>query len=303
MKKLLVLFFCIFALSAEAQYVDKMEEVITLPTNPLPLHKYVYQGNVYVFADGTWNIIDNQSTSTYAITAFGGTGSIDSTLWLKKWREGLYTLLTDSRLTDTRVPRSHSHTATDVTGTAVLTNDLRLSDSRPASDVYLWAKASAKPTYTFSEVGACSSLDVRLSDSRTPLTHTHTESDITNLTTDISTINTNISGKQATLTRNTGLITYTALSNGTTAMALGTNSTVKVTPNATATYTTTVPAAGCEAFLIILTSGTNSYTITFGTGFKTTGTLVTGTVTAKVFVLEFISDGTTLNQISRTTAM
>lgn len=37
---------------------------------------------------------------------------------------------------------------------AVLTNDSRLSDSRPASDVYAWAKASVKPAYTYSDVGA-----------------------------------------------------------------------------------------------------------------------------------------------------
>jgi hypothetical protein len=35
-----------------------------------------------------------------------------------------------------------------------LTGDLRLSDSRPASDVYPWAKASVKPSYTYAEVGA-----------------------------------------------------------------------------------------------------------------------------------------------------
>lgn len=35
----------------------------------------------------------------------------------------------------------------------VLGNDTRLSDPRPASDVYEWAKASTKPTYTKSEVG------------------------------------------------------------------------------------------------------------------------------------------------------
>ena len=32
-------------------------------------------------------------------------------------------------------------------------NDSRLSDARPASDVYTWAKASSKPSYTKSEVG------------------------------------------------------------------------------------------------------------------------------------------------------
>lgn len=36
----------------------------------------------------------------------------------------------------------------------VMGNDTRLSDSRPASDVSSWAKASSKPSYTASEVGA-----------------------------------------------------------------------------------------------------------------------------------------------------
>lgn len=42
-------------------------------------------------------------------------------------------------------------------GTICQGNDSRLSDSRPASDVYSWAKASSKPSYTYSEVGAASS--------------------------------------------------------------------------------------------------------------------------------------------------
>lgn len=96
---------------------------------------------------------------------------------------------------------------------------------------------------------------------------------------------------------------YTAHANGTTAMALGTNTAVKVTPTATATFTTTVAPAGSRASVIILTSGTTSYTITFGTGFKTTGTLATGTTTARTFVIEFISDGTSMIEASRTAAM
>lgn len=39
-------------------------------------------------------------------------------------------------------------------GTACQGNDSRLSNSRPASDVYSWAKASSKPSYTLAEVGA-----------------------------------------------------------------------------------------------------------------------------------------------------
>ena len=69
---------------------------------------------------------------------------------------------------------SHKHTKNDITdfptlGTAsskdvassgnasatqvVIGNDTRLSDARKASDVYAWAKASSKPSYTKSEIG------------------------------------------------------------------------------------------------------------------------------------------------------
>ena len=37
--------------------------------------------------------------------------------------------------------------------TACAGNDSRLSNARPASDVYSWAKASSKPSYSKSEVG------------------------------------------------------------------------------------------------------------------------------------------------------
>ena len=79
---------------------------------------------------------------------------------------------------------------------------------------------------------------------------------------------------------------YNTLSAGATAMALATNNVVKVTPNATATYTSTVPTAGTRCSIIILTSGTVSYTITFGTGFRSTGTLATGTTTPRLFVVD-----------------
>lgn len=96
---------------------------------------------------------------------------------------------------------------------------------------------------------------------------------------------------------------FTTLANGTTALELGTNGVVKVTPTATATLTTTVPPAGTRCAVIVLTSGTTSYTLTFGTGFKPVGTLATGTVTNRVFVINFISDGTRLYEAGRTAAM
>lgn len=96
---------------------------------------------------------------------------------------------------------------------------------------------------------------------------------------------------------------YVVLSGSATAMALGVNITAQLTPNSTRTLTTTVPPPGQKRTLIILTSGTTPYTLTFGSGFKTTGTLSTGSTSARRFVLTFVSDGTQLIEISRTTAI
>jgi hypothetical protein len=96
---------------------------------------------------------------------------------------------------------------------------------------------------------------------------------------------------------------FVTLAAGTLALAFASKGVVQVTPNATATFTTTIPPAGTRCTLIVLTSGTTSYTMTFGTGFKTTGTLATGTVTAQRFVFQFISDGTSVIEASRTVAI
>lgn len=95
----------------------------------------------------------------------------------------------------------------------------------------------------------------------------------------------------------------TTLANGSTALALATNIVVKVTPTSNATYTTTVPSAGVRCTVMVLTSGTSSFTITFGSGFKPIGTLASGTTTARVFVVSFVSDGTNLYETGRTAAM
>lgn len=95
---------------------------------------------------------------------------------------------------------------------------------------------------------------------------------------------------------------YATLGAGT-AMALATNNMVQITPTANVTLTTTVPAAGSLRHIKVLTSGATSRTITFGTGFKPTTTLATGTTTGRVFIVEFISDGTNLYEASRTIAM
>jgi hypothetical protein len=61
--------------------------------------------------------------------------------------------------------------------------------------------------------------------------------------------------------------------------------------------------AGHYVTLVVTTSGTSSFTITFGTNFKSTGTLATGVTSAKKFTIRFISDGTNWLELSRTVAM
>lgn len=65
----------------------------------------------------------------------------------------------------------------------------------------------------------------------------------------------------------------------------------------------TVTTAGTEIWFEVVTSGAVSYTITFGTNTKNQGTLATGTTAGKVFIINFISDGTNWVEVTRTTAM
>jgi len=108
-------------------------------------------------------------------------------------------------------------------------------------------------------------------------------------------------------------LTEVARSAGREGKTLATSGTVTLNPRYNDLFTC-IPAGnitlnamnapvGQRIALVVTTAGTTSYTITFGTNFKTTGTLATGTVTAKVFVVNFVGDGTNFNEISRTTAM
>ena len=65
---------------------------------------------------------------------------------------------------------------------------------------------------------------------------------------------------------------------------------------------TTVGVQGQVLIIKILTSGTTSRTLTFGTNFLSTGTLATGTGTAKTFMIAFLSDGANYIELFRTAA-
>lgn len=98
-------------------------------------------------------------------------------------------------------------------------------------------------------------------------------------------------------------IGFAILANDTLAQDLATNINTRITVTAARTLTTTVPVAGVRCSVMVLTSGTTSRVITFGTGFKPVGTLATGTLSGRVFVVNFISNGTYLYETGRTAAM
>ncbi len=80
---------------------------------------------------------------------------------------------------------------------------------------------------------------------------------------------------------------------------------VTITPTGSARFdTTSVGNIGQFCTFIITTSGTSSYTMTFGTNFIANGTLETGTESGKRFTVTFrCTNGTTWIEIGRTGAM
>jgi len=213
---------------------------------------------------------------------------------------------------DPSAPGAHTHPESEITNLVTdLSGKVASSHGHAQSEVTGLTDALG---------GKCASNDSRLSDARTPTAHGHAESEVTNLVTDLAAKETP-AGAQGKVDAHKDLTTgchgnllhdnsrangkpvYALLANDTLAQNYSANSCTKLTVTAARTLTTTVPPAGCDAHTIILTSGTTSYTITFGTGFKPTGTLATGTTSGRVFVVHWISDGTNLYESGRTAAM
>jgi hypothetical protein len=77
-----------------------------------------------------------------------------------------------------------------------------------------------------------------------------------------------------------------------------------ITPSGACTFNAVGGMAGNRVTFIITTSGTSSFVMTWGTNFKTTSTLATGTTTAKTFCVTFIcKDNITWCETGRTVAM
>ena len=76
-----------------------------------------------------------------------------------------------------------------------------------------------------------------------------------------------------------------------------------ITPTGACTFNASGGTAGHEVTFAITTSGTSSFTLTFGTNFRKAGTLATGTVSARFFSVTFVCiNGTIWQEIARTAA-
>ena len=74
-----------------------------------------------------------------------------------------------------------------------------------------------------------------------------------------------------------------------------------VTPTEDTTISAVDSSAGESYSLIVITSGTTPYTLTFGAGIRSSSpTLSTGSTDASYLVIEFISDGINLIEKLRT---
>jgi len=101
-----------------------------------------------------------------------------------------------------------------------------------------------------------------------------------------------------------GGIGTAALSPGSTvSVDFSTGTILTLTPAQSETLNATNCTAGEAGTIIVTSSGTSSFTLTFSTNFKTTGTLATGTTSGKVFAISFRCNGTTATEMSRTAAM
>lgn len=92
----------------------------------------------------------------------------------------------------------------------------------------------------------------------------------------------------------------TSATTGTISVSM-TTSVITCTPSGNMTLNATGGVVGQITTFSFTTSGTTSFTITFGTNFRKTGTLATGVTSARFFTVSFIClDGTIWTEIART---
>lgn len=82
-----------------------------------------------------------------------------------------------------------------------------------------------------------------------------------------------------------------------------TTSIITITPTGACTFNASGGVVGQIVTFIITTSGTSSFTLTWGTNYRKVGTLATGTTSARFFSVTFVCvNGTIWQEIARTAA-
>lgn len=133
------------------------------------------------------NVINTFSTASIRTNLTTGEKLSVSLSKISKWFRdlksiafsGSYNDLSDKPTLGTASAKDVAATGNASASQVVMGNDTRLSDARKASDVSAWAKASTKPTYTASEVGAYTKTEIDAElNGKANISHTHTKSEV-----------------------------------------------------------------------------------------------------------------------------
>lgn len=158
---------------------------------------------------------------------------------------GSYKDLSDTPTLGTAASKNVASSGNASTTQVVMGNDTRLTDSRKASDVYEWAKAKNKPTYTKSEVGLGNVGNFKAVSTIASQGLTATEKANARANIGAGTGNSNFSGAYADLTgkptipsvgNGTVTITQNGTSKGTFTMNQNGNTTIALTDTNTNTW-------------------------------------------------------------------
>lgn len=142
--------------------------------------------------------------------------------------------------------------------------------------------------------------DPRLSDARTPTAHVHAYASLTGL----PTLGTAAASATTDFTPASFTPTASACPATTGAMTVTMGQGVRtITPTGACTFNASGGVAGQVCTFAITTAGSSSFTLTWGTNFRKTGTLATGATGARFFSVTFVcTNGTIWQEVARTAA-